>query len=287
MPSKKLQQQNNNLMKLSTKSKSICKKSKKIKNIDDKSSPTKKLTQSQKTRLNKKQSIDFCNSILEYVGGDHTAYHESKKKDDLADSFLQGIYALKQQRARNRRGQCVLSFDIGTRNMAYCVVQENVLPNTNTNNIDTDNENCNIVDVDDRILAGKSELIFDDSKDISILRQEWQKYSILAWEKYDVLEECGCKITNSRKLSHERLVSYALRSLIERRKQLFEKFNVDTVVIEIQPRRAGDTKAIAWSLFSAFYTLELNEKRENPKKKQRSIMLFSGKLKLRLARKIV
>ena len=61
-------------------------------------------TQSQTYQAHKKDGVTYCHQILEkkvFEGGDQWTLCERKKKDDLADCFLQGVWWLKRENLIN------------------------------------------------------------------------------------------------------------------------------------------------------------------------------------------
>lgn len=61
-------------------------------------------TQSQTYQAHKKDGVTYCEQILEkkiFEGGEQWALCERKKKDDLADCFLQGVWWLKKENLTN------------------------------------------------------------------------------------------------------------------------------------------------------------------------------------------
>ena len=67
------------------------------------SKETKDKTQSQKYNEHKKDGIFYCEQVLKeggFEGGEQWSQIEKKKKDDLADCFLQGVWWLKTNKPR-------------------------------------------------------------------------------------------------------------------------------------------------------------------------------------------
>ena len=66
----------------------------------EKKEPTENPTQSQTYKAHKKDGITYCEEILQegkFEGGEQWALCERKKKDDLADCFLQGVWWLNRE----------------------------------------------------------------------------------------------------------------------------------------------------------------------------------------------
>jgi hypothetical protein len=73
----------------------------KLKMFSSKEVKTKDSTQSQTYKAHKKDGITYCEQILQegkFEGGEQWTLCERKKKDDLADCFLQGVWWLNREK---------------------------------------------------------------------------------------------------------------------------------------------------------------------------------------------
>ena len=74
-------------------------------------------------KLTKSLGIKYCLEMIKHLPTWITHFNSHKKKDDLADAFLQGVYFITNNNIPDR--QLVLSFDVGVVHLAYCLLMKN------------------------------------------------------------------------------------------------------------------------------------------------------------------
>jgi hypothetical protein len=77
-------------------------------------------------KLTKSLGIKYCTEMIKHLPNWTTHFNNHKKKDDLADAFLQGVYFINNNNynANNVSNDIVLSFDVGVIHMAYCLLKK-------------------------------------------------------------------------------------------------------------------------------------------------------------------
>ena len=156
--------------------------------------------ESKSYKLTKSLGIKYCLELIKHLPNWITFFNENKKKDDLADAFLQGVYFM-----NNNNCDSVLSFDVGVVNLAYCLIKKDYF-NINNNNVLTWSiVEWNIIDLTDRneqkcsSCGKKASLTYNNnniqyyyckvhSKKVNIIVEPFEKY-------FKELSEIGkCKI---------------------------------------------------------------------------------------------
>jgi len=79
----------------------------------------KTIGESKSYKLTKSLGIKYCLELISHMPEWVNHFNEHKKKDDLADAFLQGVYFM-----NNNTSNVVLSFDVGVVHMAYCLMKK-------------------------------------------------------------------------------------------------------------------------------------------------------------------
>ena len=74
-------------------------------------------------KLTKSLGIKYCTEMIKHLPNWTTHFNNHKKKDDLADAFLQGVYFINNNN-NNSNDDIVLSFDVGVIHMAYCLLKK-------------------------------------------------------------------------------------------------------------------------------------------------------------------
>ena len=75
--------------------------------------------ESKSYKLTKALGIKYCQEMIQHLPKWIEFLKNVKKKDDLADAFLQGVYFIT---TNNIHEQLVLSFDVGVIHLAYCLL---------------------------------------------------------------------------------------------------------------------------------------------------------------------
>jgi hypothetical protein len=112
----------------------------------------------------------------------------------------------------------ILSFDVGTRNLAYCLIRYDNPPSK----LKKDMPNKTI----------------------------WQNLHLEAWECLDIFEETGCEAKNSKKVSIDRCLSM-LNQVLHARQHLLEK-PIDYILVEKQVRKAPRNLMVSVGLLCYF-----------------------------------
>lgn len=187
-----------------------------------------KRSRAQSHAINKRKAIADALALVSNLDRLHGTRHldqlvDEEKRDDLSDSLLQGLWNVRPEIFTSnipknlRTTKVIASIDVGLVNMGLAIVARA-----------QDDESGAANDEDEELL-----------RDIRILH----------WERFDILSEQGRKVSNANKVPHDILVNCALASL-HRRLPDFERWCVSDVVIEVQPSRAGGTRAVAWGMYA-------------------------------------
>jgi hypothetical protein len=139
----------------------------------------------------------------------------------------------------------ILSFDVGTRNLAYCLVRY-------------DNPPAKL-------------------KKDSVNKTTWQNLHLEAWECIDIFEETGCEAKNSKKVSIDRCLSM-LNEVLQSRPQLLEK-PIDYILVEKQMRKAPRNLMVSVGLICYYQHYWLFAPRNTPAPKI-TYVSSTGKLKI-------
>lgn len=73
-------------------------------------------------KLTKSLGIKYCTEMIKHLHDWTKQFNSNKKKDDLADAFLQGVYFISNN--LNNSNDTVLSFDVGVVHLAYCLLKK-------------------------------------------------------------------------------------------------------------------------------------------------------------------
>jgi hypothetical protein len=73
-------------------------------------------------KLTKSLGIKYCTELIKHLPEWTKQFNSNKKKDDLADAFLQGVYFISNN--LNNSSDTVLSFDVGVVHLAYCLLKK-------------------------------------------------------------------------------------------------------------------------------------------------------------------
>ena len=99
-------------------------------------------------KLTKSLGIKYCLEMIQHLPEWVTHFNSHKKKDDLADAFLQGVYYITTNNIEPNK--LVLSFDVGVVHLAYCLLlRENRIVN-NENKLVWNIVEWNNIDLTDR-----------------------------------------------------------------------------------------------------------------------------------------
>jgi hypothetical protein len=72
-------------------------------------------------KLTKSLGIKYCTEMIKHLPEWTKQFNSNKKKDDLADAFLQGVYFISNN--LNNSNDTVLSFDVGVVHLAFCLLK--------------------------------------------------------------------------------------------------------------------------------------------------------------------
>jgi hypothetical protein len=73
-------------------------------------------------KLTKSLGIKYCTEMIKHLPEWTKQFNSNKKKDDLADAFLQGVYFMTNNLKDSK--DLVLSFDVGVVHLAYCLLKK-------------------------------------------------------------------------------------------------------------------------------------------------------------------
>lgn len=139
----------------------------------------------------------------------------------------------------------ILSFDVGTRNLAYCLIRYENPP--------------------------------AKLKKDAVNTTKWQNLHVEAWECVDIFEETGCEAKNSKKVSIDRCLTM-LNEVLHSRQHLLDK-PIDYILVEKQMRKAPRNLMVSVGLLCYYQHYWLFAPRKNPAPKI-TYVSSAGKLKI-------
>ena len=89
----------------------------------------KAIDESKSYKMTKTLGIKYCLELIQHLPEWIKHFNSHKKKDDLADAFLQGVYFITNNNIKN--DELVLSFDVGVIHLAYCLLKRTSVNNIN------------------------------------------------------------------------------------------------------------------------------------------------------------
>jgi len=145
----------------------------------------------------------------------------------------------------------IISFDIGIRNLAYCIMK--TTPSTSANDA-------------------------SESKSEEQKTHPWSILTIEAWECVDVLTDSGCKAADCKKVSMDRVAQH-VTSTLHRRENLFFKEPIDYILVERQVRKAPRNMMTSMAVLCYFLNYNLHQSPEHPVQIPRPVLVSAaGKL---------
>jgi len=176
----------------------------------------------------------------------------------------------KQKNIRGERNfhlTTLLSFDVGIRNLSFCVLRQ-MFPE----------------DIIDLIDDNQVDEVRETEKEISL----YSSISLQNWGCIDIPKENNSNVRNVNTLPIDTLVRYTIRSLDDRFRQQIQKIMSEDqkirILIENQPNRSLRMNVVSYTIVSYFETLFTLGKNEGDiscaKKRNMKIEMVSAKKKL-------
>jgi len=180
----------------------------------------------------------------------------------------------------------ILSFDVGTRNLAYAKLEWKPPsdPDSDTENVEPEEEALSkhpefdgdtlewkpaSDPVETEEEASEKEEALSKHPEVS----EWESFRILAWERIDILADNAKMMKNSKSVSLEKILAMLFQSLCKRA-ETWQDPELDFIVIERQMRNAPRNLMVS-SAMIAFFMLK---RPEVPV----SLIAATGKLKVNI-----